>query len=93
MNEMRKIQGLKDADLFRQAALIGGDWVQADDGATVDVPMGYCEFPTEIVRPPRSLAERTFTDIRRWSVMPHGGHFAAMEVPEDVVADLRVFFG
>ncbi len=37
MNEMRKIPGLKDADLFRQAALIGGDWVQADGGATVDV--------------------------------------------------------
>ena len=37
MNEMRKIPGLKDADLFRQAALIGGDWVQAEGGATVDV--------------------------------------------------------
>ena len=34
MNEMTKIAGLKDADLFREAALIGGAWVQADDGAT-----------------------------------------------------------
>jgi hypothetical protein len=27
-----------------------------------------------------------------WSEFPRGGHFAALEVPEDVVADLRVFF-
>ena len=39
----------------------------------------YCEFPTEIVCPQRSLAARTFTDILRWSVMPRGGHFGAME--------------
>ena len=39
-------------------------------------------FPTEMVRPPRSLAEAMFTDIRRWEAMPRGGHFAAMEQPE-----------
>ena len=54
--------------------------------------MGYCEFPTEIVRPPRSLAERTFTDIRRWSVMPHGGHFAAMEQPAALAEEIRAFY-
>ena len=54
--------------------------------------MGYCEFPKEIVRPPRSLAERTFTDIRRWSVMPAGGHFAAMEEPDALAAEIRAFY-
>ena len=68
-----------------------GPW-PIPDGATVDVPMGYCEFPTEIVRPPRSLAERTFTDIRRWSVMPHGGHFAAMEQPAALAEEIRAFY-
>jgi microsomal epoxide hydrolase len=29
------------------------------------VPTGYSEFPREILRPPRSLAERVYTDIRR----------------------------
>ncbi len=40
----------------------------------------------------RSLAERDNAGIDHWSEFPRGGHFAAMEVPEDVVADLRVFF-
>ena len=42
----------------------------------VDVPMGYAQFPKEILHPPRSVAEKTYTDIRRWSVMDKGGHFA-----------------
>ncbi len=59
---------------------------------TVDVPMGYSAFPKEIVRPPRSLAARTYTDIRRWTVMPRGGHFAAMEQPEQLADEIRAFF-
>jgi len=62
------------------------------NGKTVDVPTGYCEFPREILRPPRSLAARTYTDIRRWSVMPRGGHFAAMEQPEALAQEVRAFF-
>ncbi len=68
-----------------------GPW-PIPDGQTVDVPTGYCEFPTEIVRPPRSLAQRTFTNIQRWSVMPRGGHFAAMEQPEALAAEIREFY-
>ena len=68
-----------------------GPW-PLPDGKTVDVPVGYCEFPTEIVRPPRSLAERTFTDIRRWTVMPRGGHFAAMEQPQALADEIRAFY-
>jgi hypothetical protein len=41
----------------------------------------------------RSLAERDNKGIDHWSEFPRGGHFAALEVPGDVVADLRVFFG
>jgi microsomal epoxide hydrolase len=59
---------------------------------TVDVPMGYCQFPKEILRPPQSLAARTYTDIRRWSVMPKGGHFAAMEQPEVLAHEIQAFF-
>jgi microsomal epoxide hydrolase len=62
------------------------------DGATIEVPMGYCEFPREMLRPPRSMAERMFRDIRRWSVMPKGGHFAAMEQPDALASELRDFF-
>ena len=56
------------------------------------MPTGYAEFPKEIVRPPRSIAEKTYTDIRRWTVMPKGGHFAALEQPEALAAEVREFF-
>ncbi len=62
------------------------------DGKTVDVPMGYVEFPKEILRPPRSLAERMYRDIRRWTVMEKGGHFAALEQPEVLAREIREFF-
>jgi len=62
------------------------------DGKTIDLPMGYAEFPAEILHPPRSLAERTYTDIRRWSVMPEGGHFAALEQPEALAGEIAAFF-
>lgn len=68
-----------------------GPW-PVPEGRTVDVPMGHAAFPREILRPPRSLAAATFTDIRHWSVMPKGGHFVAMEQPEALADDIRAFF-
>jgi microsomal epoxide hydrolase len=61
------------------------------DGARIEVPTGYAAFPREILLPPRSWAERVF-NIQRWTVMPRGGHFAALEEPELLAADLREFF-
>ena len=63
------------------------------EGKTVDVPTGYADFPKEILRPPRSLAARTYTDIRRWTRMPRGGHFAALEQPEALANEITEFFG
>jgi microsomal epoxide hydrolase len=62
------------------------------DGATIDVPMGYAAFPREIVRPPRSVAQRMYTDIRRWTKMERGGHFAALEQPAALAQEIREFF-
>ena len=67
-----------------------GPW-PIPDGKTVDVPMGYAAFPKEIRRPPRSLAEKVYTDIRQWTVMPKGGHFAALEQPEALATDILKF--
>ena len=58
----------------------------------VTAPAGYAEFPAEILRPPKSVAERTYRDIRRWTVMPRGGHFAAMEQPDALAHEIREFF-
>jgi len=62
------------------------------DGGTIAVPTGYAEFPHEILRAPRSLAARTYTDVRRWTVMQRGGHFAAMEQPEALATEVQAFF-
>jgi microsomal epoxide hydrolase len=61
------------------------------EGQRVEVPTAYAAFPCEIVRPPRSMAERMY-NIQRWTVMPAGGHFAALEEPEALAADIREFF-
>jgi len=58
----------------------------------VAVPTGYAEFPAEILRPPKSLAERAYSDIRRWTVMKKGGDFAAMEQPDALAGEVREFF-
>jgi epoxide hydrolase len=57
---------------------------------TVVTPTGHAVFPGEIYPCPRVWAERQFR-IVRWVVMPRGGHFAAMEVPELYVPDVLAF--
>ncbi len=57
----------------------------------IDVATGYTEFPREILRPPRVSAERVF-NIQRWTVMPKGGHFAALEQPGPLAEEIRAFF-
>ncbi len=48
-------------------------------------------FPADIDKPPREWGERVY-DVRRWTVMPRGGHFAALEEPELLARDIREFF-
>ena len=72
-------------------ARLHGPW-PIPPGETVGVPVGYVEFPREILKPPKSLAAKTYTDIRRWTVKEKGGHFAAMEQPEVLAAEVKAFF-
>jgi pimeloyl-ACP methyl ester carboxylesterase len=62
------------------------------DGRTIDVPAGYAEFPKEILSPPRSLAAKTYTRLQRWTRMEKGGHFAALEQPAALAAEIEQFF-
>ncbi|HEX4015222.1 MAG TPA: epoxide hydrolase [Frankiaceae bacterium] len=57
----------------------------------VSVPTAVAMFPGEIVYPPRSWIEAQF-NVVRWSRPARGGHFAAMEAPQEYVADVREFF-
>jgi len=59
-------------------------------GQRVEVPVAMALFPKD-TPPPRALAERTLR-IERWTEMPRGGHFPALEVPELYAADLQAFF-
>lgn len=58
----------------------------------ITVPTGYAAFPKEIIVPPRSLAEKIYTNIQRWTEMKRGGHFAAMEQPAALAAEIQSFF-
>ena len=58
----------------------------------IGVPTGCSIFPKEVIRIPRSWAERRFTDLRMWHELDRGGHFAALEQPAILVEELRGFF-
>jgi len=57
----------------------------------IEVPTGCAIFPKETVRSPRPWAEHAW-NLHHWTEMPRGGHFAALEVPELLVADVRNFY-
>lgn len=56
------------------------------------VPLGVAVLPRDIVQSVRPLAEVRH-DVRQWSEFPRGGHFAALEVPDLLAADVVSFFG
>jgi microsomal epoxide hydrolase len=58
----------------------------------ISVPTGYAAFPKEIIVPPRSIAEKTYKNIQRWTEMKKGGHFAAMEQPAALADEIQQFF-
>lgn len=64
-------------------------WVMEQD-QKVPAPAGMALFPQEIAVPPREWGERSY-DVRRWTPMPRGGHFAALEEPELLAEDVRAF--
>ena len=80
-------------DYFDNRRSHGGPGLGAGD--RVRVPTAIAVFPHMFVpegEAPREWAERLY-DVRRWTVMPRGGHFAACEEPELVARDIAAFFG
>ncbi len=60
-------------------------------GTRVRAPMGVAAFPDPVFLPtPRSFVEKTY-NVVHWTDMPRGGHFAALEEPDLMLADLRAF--
>jgi pimeloyl-ACP methyl ester carboxylesterase len=82
--------GASGSSFWPYYARLHGPWPIPDSG--IHVPTGYAQFPCEIVKPPRSVAERVYKNLQRWSVMPRGGHFAALEQPEALAREIVEFF-
>jgi len=60
----------------------------------VKVPTGIAVFANTFVdegTPPREWAERLY-NVRRWTPMPRGGHFAPVEEPELLAQDIAALF-
>ena len=75
--------------IYHGKRLEGSDRFPA--GTRVPVPMGIAAFPDPVFEPtPRAFAEKTY-HVVRYTEMPAGGHFAALEEPALMLADLRAF--
>ncbi len=58
----------------------------------IRIPTAIAEFPKEMLSwPPKSYVKRIF-NVKRWTKMKKGGHFAALEEPDLLVNDIRSFF-
>jgi len=67
-------------------APVPGDFVSVPTAAAV-----FAHYFVPEGDPPREWAERLY-NIRQWTVMPSGGHFAAVEEPERLARDIASFF-
>jgi epoxide hydrolase len=77
--------GASSARLYWQSF---GNFASTD----VRVPAGMSIFPKEIFRASRRWADRVYKNIIHWNELPRGGHFAAFEVPELFVPEVRAAF-
>ncbi|KAJ3103063.1 hypothetical protein HDU97_010419 [Phlyctochytrium planicorne] len=57
----------------------------------VNQPTGVAIFPMEISKPPKEWLGYNH-NLLQYTKMPRGGHFAALEEPELLMADVRDFF-
>jgi pimeloyl-ACP methyl ester carboxylesterase len=60
-------------------------------GERITPPLSYARFPKEIVNPPREWIGRV-SNVIRWTEMPVGGHFAALEQPRALANDIHEAF-
>jgi hypothetical protein len=65
--------------------------LQFERGEFVRPLCAIAHFPKEILFPPREWVERGY-NVPRWTDMPRGGRFAAMEQPQLLAEDIRAFF-
>lgn len=57
----------------------------------LEAPVGVASFPRDAVRAVRRYAEGILPSLTHWTEFDAGGHFAALERPDDLVRDVRAF--
>ena len=62
-----------------------------DQSSPVRVPTAVAVFPKELPMAPRRWLEARY-DLRRYTEMARGSHFAAVDAPELLLEDVRAFF-
>lgn len=79
-------------DVAAAVGRVGGSYDEPPRG-TVPCPVrvGVAVLPYDILQSVRPLAEKDY-DIAGWTEFDRGGHFAGLEVPDLLAADIRDFF-
>lgn len=68
-------------------------WALVHDRTPVlEAPTGYAVFPKDVVHMPRQVLKE-HSDLQRYTLMEHGGHFGAFEAPEALTGEISAFFG
>ncbi len=62
------------------------------DARGVKLPVAVSAFAEEIYQAPKSWAEKAYVNLIHYNKLPKGGHFAAWEQPEFLMAELRASF-
>lgn len=62
----------------------------AADTEPISTATAFAAFPKEFAAAPREVVAASF-NLQRYTEFPHGGHFAALEQPDALVADIREF--
>jgi pimeloyl-ACP methyl ester carboxylesterase len=78
------------ARLYYESAHAEGLLGIADPGY-VKTPTGYASFANDIVTPPVEWLRRCY-NLTRFTEFDRGGHFAALEHPDELVTEIREFF-
>lgn len=74
--------------IYREEKLAGGNSARLP---RIETPLAYAVFPKEAIASPQSWIDQTYNVVQR-TEMPEGGHFAALEQPDLLVKDIRMFF-
>jgi epoxide hydrolase len=79
--------GSGQGNFYYEGAQTGGGYREIP----TDVATGVASFPDDF-RSVRKFAERSFSNIVRWTEMEKGGHFGALDAPDAYAAELSAFF-